>query len=133
MNEGNRSDGGRKRHERGIFERPGGSGVWWVRYHDEHGREHRKKVGPKRLAVEFYRKVKNEIFEPAALPRAVPPPRRSPGRRDRRSPRTQCEPAASTPGLEAYRPEVNGGPRGPWRYARRGHGGLGTVQGAPSA
>lgn len=68
MNEGNRSDGGRKRHERGIFERPGGSGVWWVRYHDEHGREHRKKVGPKRLAVEFYRKVKNEIFERRHFP-----------------------------------------------------------------
>ncbi len=34
-----------RRRQRGIFERPKGSGVWWVRYHDQFGREHREKVG----------------------------------------------------------------------------------------
>ncbi len=32
-----RSEAG-KRRERGIFERPAGSGIWWVCYFDEHGR-----------------------------------------------------------------------------------------------
>jgi hypothetical protein len=40
-----------RRRQRGIFERPRGSSLWWVRYHDEHGREHREKVGPKGLAL----------------------------------------------------------------------------------
>ena len=26
--------------DRGLFERPAASGVWWIRYHDESGREH---------------------------------------------------------------------------------------------
>src|SRR5262245_2548861 len=55
-------------HPRGIFERPKGSGVWWVRYCDEHGRELRKKVGRKSLASEFYRKAKNEVFERRHFP-----------------------------------------------------------------
>jgi integrase len=36
---------------RGIFERPRGSGVWWVRYVDQYGKEHREKVGMKSAAV----------------------------------------------------------------------------------
>jgi hypothetical protein len=52
-----RRRGGSRPH-RGIFERPKRSGVWWVRYHDEHGREHREKVGPKKLAEDVYRKRK---------------------------------------------------------------------------
>ena len=54
--------------ERGIFERPKGSGVWWVRFHDQHGREHRQKVGPKGLAKEVYRKRKNEVAERRFFP-----------------------------------------------------------------
>ena len=38
-------------HPRGVFERPKGSGVWWVCYFDQHGRRHREKVGPKALAL----------------------------------------------------------------------------------
>lgn len=49
--------------DRGIFERPKDSGVWWIRYHDQHGREHREKVGPKKLATGIYQKRKNEVRE----------------------------------------------------------------------
>ena len=35
------------RKQRGIFERPRGSGVWWVRYTDQYRKEHREKVGHK--------------------------------------------------------------------------------------
>jgi len=28
---------------RGVFERPKGSGIWWVRYADQHGKLHREK------------------------------------------------------------------------------------------
>ena len=38
---------GRRRHQRGIFERPRGSGIWWVCYFDENGRKHREKIGSK--------------------------------------------------------------------------------------
>jgi len=53
---------------RGIFERPKGSGVWWVRYCDQHGRLHREKVGPKGLAKEVYQKRKTAIREGRFFP-----------------------------------------------------------------
>jgi integrase len=53
---------------RGIFERPAGSGVWWVRYCDQYGRLHREKVGPKGLAHEVYRKRKTAIREGKFFP-----------------------------------------------------------------
>lgn len=52
MNDG--SDGHDKRHDRGIFERPPDSGVWWVCYFDENGRKHREKVGPKGLTIKVW-------------------------------------------------------------------------------
>ena len=61
--------------ERGLFERPKGSGVWWVRYHDESGREHREHVGPKALARKVYTKRKNEVQERRFFPENI-------GRRD---------------------------------------------------
>jgi integrase len=59
------------RQARGIFERPVGSGIWWVRYHDEQGREHRERVGPKKLAAEVYRKRKTEIAERRFFPERI--------------------------------------------------------------
>ena len=53
---------------RGVFERPKSSGIWWARYHDEQGREHRERVGPKGLAGEVYRKRKTEIAERRFFP-----------------------------------------------------------------
>ena len=54
--------------DRGIFERPPGSGVWYVRYKDEHGRLHKEKVGPKGLAQKVYQKRKTEIAERRFFP-----------------------------------------------------------------
>lgn len=52
----------------GIFERPKGSGVWWIRYADEFGDIHREKVGLRSRAIEVYQQRKTEIrhgkFEP---------------------------------------------------------------------
>jgi integrase len=56
------------RRERGIFERPKNSGIWWVRYADEQGRLHREKVGPKALAQKVYQKRKTEIQERRFFP-----------------------------------------------------------------
>lgn len=39
---------------RGIFERPKGSGVWWVRWTCRYGHDHREKIGPKGLAKDQY-------------------------------------------------------------------------------
>ena len=57
--------------ERGIFERPTGSGIWWIRYADEDGREHREKVGPKGLATKVYQKRKTAVRERRFFPEAI--------------------------------------------------------------
>src|SRR4030095_10730314 len=61
-----------KKH-RGIFERPEGSGVWWVLYYDQCGRRHREKVGFKSAALRIYQQRKTEIqqgkFEPEDVKR----------------------------------------------------------------
>src|SRR5262245_25306171 len=46
---------------RGIFERPKGSGIWWIRYADEFGKIHREKVGMRSRALEVYQQRKTEI------------------------------------------------------------------------
>src|SRR5206468_6389320 len=48
-------------------------GTWWVQYFDDYGRRHRKKVGPKRLAIEFHRKARNEVFERRHFPERFRP------------------------------------------------------------
>src|SRR5439155_26333007 len=49
------------RQQRGILERPKGSGVWWIRFHDQHGQERREKVGPKGLAKDRYQDRRAEV------------------------------------------------------------------------
>ena len=56
---------------RGIFERPNGSGVWWIRYTDQFGKLHREKVGPKSLAQAAYQKRKTEIREGKFFPEKI--------------------------------------------------------------
>lgn len=58
--------------DRVLFERPRGSGVWWIRYTDRDGREQREKVGPKGLARRVYEKRKRGVREG----RYFPPERR---------------------------------------------------------
>jgi hypothetical protein len=50
-----------------VFERPPGSGVWWINYY-EHGKQRREKVGRKSAAIDLYRKRKTEIREGKKLP-----------------------------------------------------------------
>ena len=47
--------------QRGIFERPKGSGIWWIRYADAQGKIHGEKVGMKQTAINAYRKRKTEV------------------------------------------------------------------------
>ena len=54
--------------DRGLFERPKRSGIWWIRYADGQGRERREKVGPKALARRLYEKRKTEIREGRYFP-----------------------------------------------------------------
>lgn len=71
MGKRNQENPDRERHARGVFERPSGSGIWWVRYHDEDGREHRERVGPKGLAAKVYQKRKTEVAERRFFPEAI--------------------------------------------------------------
>lgn len=54
--------------DRGLFERPKGSGIWWIHYHDATGKKHRERVGPKSLARKLYEKRKTEIREARYFP-----------------------------------------------------------------
>src|SRR4051812_30848976 len=54
--------------KRGVFERPAGSGIWWIRYADEHGRIRREKVGPRGAAIELRDTRKTEVRVRKKLP-----------------------------------------------------------------
>lgn len=63
--------------QKGIFERPKGSKIWWIRYVDASGVERREKAGTKSVAINLYQKRKLEALEGRKLPeklrsRAVP-------------------------------------------------------------
>ena len=45
---------------RGVFEKPEGSGVWWIRYTDGGGRYKREKVGSRAQAINLYQKRKTD-------------------------------------------------------------------------
>ncbi len=57
--------------QRGVYEHPPGSNVWWILYYDQFGKRHREKVGPKGLAISAYQKRKTEIREGKFLPEKV--------------------------------------------------------------
>lgn len=61
--------------DRGLFQRPKESGIWWIRYADQFGTIHREKVGPKSLAQDAYKKRKTEIREGKFFPEMVTPKR----------------------------------------------------------
>ena len=56
---------------RGVFERPAGSGCWWINYYVG-GRQHREKVGRKSDAVALYQKRKADARRGVKLPELVP-------------------------------------------------------------
>lgn len=53
---------------KGVYEREPGSDVWWIRYADAKGREHREKVGRRSDAVTLYNKRKTEALQRKKLP-----------------------------------------------------------------
>jgi integrase len=58
-------------HVRGIFERPAGSGVWWINYY-VNGKQHREKAGRRSDAVALYQKRKADSRRKIKLPELVP-------------------------------------------------------------
>jgi site-specific recombinase XerD len=60
-----------RRSPRGVFERPKGSGVWWICYHDSNGRKRREKAGTRGMAVKLYQKRKTEALQGKKLPESI--------------------------------------------------------------
>lgn len=58
----------------GIFEKPTGSGVWWIQYFHQ-GQRHREKVGSKRLAQAAYEQRKTECRQGKFTAEMVQPKR----------------------------------------------------------
>lgn len=52
---------------RGIYEKPPGSGEWWINYYAD-GVRHREKVGRRQAAIDLYRKRKTDALEGRKLP-----------------------------------------------------------------
>ena len=64
--------------DRGLFQRPHGSGIWWICYFDRQGKRHREKIGPsKATARDIYKQRRTEIrlekFDPEAVARRKRP------------------------------------------------------------
>jgi len=50
-----------KKQQRGVFEHPKGSSVYWINYYDAKGKRHREKVGGYRAAIDAYYERKLSI------------------------------------------------------------------------
>lgn len=57
--------------DRGLFERPPGSGIWWIQYNDSEGKKRREKVGTKAAARSLYMKRKMSVLQGEKLPEAM--------------------------------------------------------------
>ena len=53
--------------ERGVFERPKGSGVWWINYYHD-GKQHREKGGTRTEAKDLYKERKAAARRGEKLP-----------------------------------------------------------------
>lgn len=60
--------GGMTEKMRGVFEKPKGSGVWWINYYDREGHRHREKVGRQKVAEQAYIVRRREIEEGRFFP-----------------------------------------------------------------
>jgi integrase len=63
--------GTQARKTRGLFERPHGSGIWWINYYVK-GKQHREKVGRKSDAIALYQKRKADARRGVKLPELLP-------------------------------------------------------------
>ena len=61
----------KERKTRGLFERPLGSGIWWINY-NANGKQHREKAGRKSDAIALYQKRKADARRKLKLPELVP-------------------------------------------------------------
>jgi integrase len=57
----------KKKNPRGLFERPPGSGVWWINYYVD-GKQHREKAGTITAARQLYQKRKADDRDGKKLP-----------------------------------------------------------------
>jgi integrase len=57
-----------EKKQRGVYEHPKGSEVWWIHFYDGDGRRHREKVGKKSLAIKRYQVRKTEVYEGRFFP-----------------------------------------------------------------
>jgi len=55
---------------RGVFERPAGSGCWWINYYVD-GKQYREKVGRRSDALALYQKRKADARRKVKLPELV--------------------------------------------------------------
>jgi integrase len=55
---------------RGVFERPPGSGIWWVQYFTG-GRRHREKIGTRSKAIELVEKRRSDARAGVKLPENI--------------------------------------------------------------
>ena len=53
---------------RGVFERPVGSGIWWIRYADADGKIRREKVGRKVPRLSCIKREKHKFERESKLP-----------------------------------------------------------------
>jgi hypothetical protein len=60
-----------ERKIRGVFEKVPGSGIWWVRHSDTHGRLRREKAGSRGMGVKLYQKRKMEALQGRKLPESI--------------------------------------------------------------
>ena len=61
----------KKASARGLFERPAGSGCWWINYYVD-GKQHREKVGRRGDALALYQKRKADSRRKLKHPELVP-------------------------------------------------------------
>lgn len=54
--------------DRGLFERPPESGIWWIQFNDSDGKKKREKAGTKANARALYQKRKSEVLQGKKLP-----------------------------------------------------------------
>ncbi len=52
---------------RGVFEKPVGSGIWWINYYVD-GKRRREKVGTKKNAKDLYQTRRGDILAGRKLP-----------------------------------------------------------------
>ena len=60
-----------QRRERGVYEHPKGSDIWWVRHADASGKIRREKAGTKGMAISLYHKRKTEALQRKKLPETL--------------------------------------------------------------